>query len=243
MSGKGGMTRLYIFVLVLNLVFPVLGYTFTAFGQSPERYETTLDPDSLMTIGVNLVDAESHNLTWEGPWVYYELINVSIRAKWASHRLLGLPNEDGIRIEKQSALSKAFNNWMFPYTAPVKSILSNEWFTDLRNDTMLRDFDLTYNWSRFVLKDGHHIFITPFADDGNMSKAIYVDGALNLTVAKSFDTETNFNFWRFVGWYSSMLIGDQSWGLPVVFAWVLRIIGALSLFATIMLTRELIGFT
>lgn len=235
MSGNGSMTQLYIFILVLNLVFPVLGYTFTTFGETQQRYETSLDPDSLMTIGVNLVDAESHILTFRGPYVYYALINVTIRGSWTT-----LMSSHGLIFEKQSAVSLAFDNWWFPYKVGVKSVASNEWFVILRNETILRDFDTEYNWSRFVLEDGHHVFITPFANDGNMSKAIYVDGTLNVTLAKSFDTETNFNFWTFIGWYSSMMIGDQSWGLPSVFAWVLRILGALSLFATIMLTKELI---
>ncbi len=241
MSHSASMTRLYVFILVLNLVFPVLGYTFTSFGEMSERYELNLDPDSLMTIGLNLVDAESHVLTFGAAgWEEYELVNVTIRAQWARHRLVSLIYQDDIRFQKQSAISKAFNIWLTPYTVEVKSILTNEWFPGLRNDTILRDFDTEFNWTRFVLKDGHHVFVTPFATDGNMSKAIYVDGVLNVTIAKSFDEDTTFNFWRFVGWYSSLLIGDQSWGLPSVFAWVLRILGALSVFAVVMLTRDLI---
>ena len=240
MSDNGSMKNLYIFVLVLNLIFPVLSYTFTAFGEQSERYETDLDPDSLMMIGLNLVDGESHNLTWEGEWVYYELINVSIRAQWHSYFIL--PVRMGIRFQKQSAVSQAFKTWLFPYTVEIKSVASNEWFLILRNETIVRDFDTDYNWSRFVLKDGHHVFVTPFANDGNITKAVYEDGHLNVTIAKSFQEEdTTFNFWRFVGWYSSILIGDQSWGLPSVFGWVIRILGALSVFAVVMLTKELIS--
>lgn len=241
MSHSASMTRIYVFVLVLNLVFPVLSYTFLSFGEQSERYETSLDPDSLMTIGINLVDAESHVLTFGAAgWEEYLLVNVSIRARWATHRRLTLPDEDGIRLEKQSAISKAFNSFLIPYTVPVKSVASNEWFTDIRNDTIVRDFNPRYNWSRFVIKDGHHIFITSFLTDGNITKAVYDDGILNLTIAKSFDEDTTFNFWRFMGWYSSLLIGDQSWGLPSIFSWVLRILGALSVFAVVMLTRDLI---
>ena len=240
MSDNGSMTKLYIFVLVLNLIFPVLSYTFTAFGTQSERYETDLDPDSLMTIGINLVDGESHTLTWEGEWVYYELLNTSIRIQWDTFRLVSLIYQDAIRFQKQSAISLSFDNWWFPYLVDIKSITSNDWFAQLRNDTIVRDFDTNYNWSRFVLKDGHHVFITPFANDGNITKAVYEDGSLNVTIAKSFDEETSFNFWRFLGWYGSLMVGDQSWGLPSIFGWVIRILGALSVFAVIMLTKELI---
>ena len=243
MSDNGKMTTLYVFVLVLNLVFPVLGYTFTTFSSETERYEMELDPDDMMVIGLNLVDAESHNVTWEGGWVYFTLLNTTIRAQFSRHRIVGLVYQDGIRFQKQSAISKAFNSWLFPYTVEVKSVASNEWFVELRNETIERDWDTNFNWSRFVLQDGHHVFITPFETHGNISKAIWEDGTLNITTAKSFDQGTAFNFWSFIGWYGSLLIGDQSWGLPSVFSWVIRILGALSVFAVVMLTRELIGFT
>ena len=237
----GGMVRLWVFILVLNLIFPVLGYTFTSFGETEERYELELDADSLQAIGLNLVDAESHNFTFGLPYINYELVNDSIRAKWDTHRLVALIFEDGIRFQKQSAISKAFDIWLTPYTVSVKSIRSNEWFKTLKNETIIRDFDPEFNWSRFVLQDGHHVFVTPFSADGNITKAVLEDGQLNVTIAKSFDRDdTTFNFWRFVGWYTALLMGDQSWGLPSVFAWVIRIIGALSIFAAIMLARRMI---
>lgn len=229
---------------MLNLIFPVLGYTFTAFGVQSDRYELSIDADSLMTIGLNLVDGESYNLTWEGDWIYYELLNTSIRARWDTFRTVGLIYEDGIRFQKQSAISLAFDIWLTPYVVNVKSLSSNEWYGTLRNDTIIRDYDTTFNWSRFVLEDGHHVFVTPFEDHGNITKAIWEDGTLNVTLAKSFEEAgERFNFWRFIGWYGSLLIGDQSWGLPSMFSWVLRILGALSIYAVIMLSRELIGLT
>lgn len=241
MSHSPSMTRLYIFILVLNLVFPVLGYTFTAFGETTERYEVELDADSLMEIGLNLVDAESHTLIFkDGTWDYYTLINVSIRAQWARHRIVALIYQDEIRFQKQSALSLSFDSWLIPYVVDVKSLASNEWYPGLRNDTIIRDFNTEFNWSRFVLTDGHHVFITPTSEHGNITLAIFGDQELNVTIAKSFNEDTTFNFWRFVGWYSSLLVGDQSWGLPSIFAWVLRILGALSVFAVVMLTRDLI---
>lgn len=235
------MTGLYVFILMLNLIFPVLGYTFTVFGEQEERYEMDLSQDSMMEIGLNLIDAESHTLTFGAAgWELYEVINVTIRAQWARHRIVALIYEDDIRFQKQSAISLAFDIWLTPYVVSVKSLRSNEWYPGLKNATIIRDFDTNFNWSRFVLKDGHHVFITPTTNHGNITKAIFTDQELNVTIAKSFDTDTTFNFWRFLGWYSSLLIGDQSWGLPSMFSWVIRIIGALSIFAMVMLTRDLI---
>jgi hypothetical protein len=247
-GGDGGssLTRLYIFVLMLNLIFPVMGYTFTTFAEQSERYELDLDQDSLMTIGINLVDGESHNFTYGNKtWVEYSLLNESVRARWDNFRLTGLIYQDGFRFQKQSAISKAFNSWITPYTVSVRSLDSNEWFAILRNETIIQDFDTEFNWSRFVLKDGHHVFITPrTVGDQNITKAVNHDGELNMTIAKSFEEAgERFNFWRFISWYGSLLIGDQSWGLPSMFSWIVRILAAISMFAMIMLTRELIGFS
>lgn len=245
-GGGSSLTRIYLFVLVLNLVFPVLGYTFTSFGSQSERYELSLDPDSLMIIGINLVDGESHTLTFgAAEYDEYQLLNVSLRARWARHRIPGTLNyEDNLRFQKRSTVSQAFDSWLLPYLVRVKSIASNEWFWGLRNETIIRDFDSIYNWSRFVLTDGHHVFVTPTTNHGNITLAVFGDQELNVTIAKSFEEAgERFNFWRFVGWYSSILIGDQSWGLPAAFSWVIRILGGISIFAVIMLTRELIGFT
>lgn len=232
MSGNGSQTRIYVFVLILNIVFPVLGYTFTAFAEETEEYEISLDPDSIMAAGITLVDAESHNITYEGPWVEYVLLNLTIRSSWYA---------DAIVFQKRSPIGKAFNTWLFPYYVDVKSLQTNKWSGALLNVTIIDDWDSEYNWSRFVLADGHHIFVTPYDTDGNITKAVFDEGHVNVTIAKSFEEdETSFNFWNFLGWYSSLIIGDQSWGLPPIFSWFIRILAAISIFAMIMLTKDLI---
>lgn len=232
MSGNGAQTRIYVFVLILNIVFPVLGYTFTAFGEDTQDYEISLDPDALMAAGITLSDAESHNISYEAPWVVFDELNTTIRARW----LYG-----AIAFQKRSPIGWAFNSWRFPYVIDVKSVLSNRWHGSIKNSTIVIDFNTEYNWTRFILEDGHHIFVTPYADDGNMSKAIWDDGHVNVTIAKNFEEKgTNFNFWNFLGWYTALIIGDQSWGLPSIFSWFIRILAAISIFAIVMLTKDLI---
>jgi hypothetical protein len=217
MSTERSAVSLYIFVLVLNLVFPVMSYTFTAWGSQSENYELTLDPDDLMTIGLNLIDGESHNHTFgSGEWKYYSLMNVSTRARWDTFRVVGAVYYDGIRFQKQSPISLAFNSWLSTYTVEIKSLLSNEWFVVLRNETIVRDFD------------------------GNITKAVYDDAHLNITLAKSFDeSEERFNFWNFITWYGSIVIGSRSWGLPSIFSWVIRILAGISMLTVILLVKEL----
>jgi len=237
MSGKGSQTRIYIFVLILNIVFPVLGYTFTSFSEETQSYEISLDPDALMAAGINLIDAESHNLTYMADWVEYELLNVTIRARFFSTFLI----PPGLAFQKQSPIGKAFNSWGFPYWLSVKSVMTNKWYDPLENVTIVDDWNSEYNWSRFIIEGGHHAFVTPYDTDGNITKAVFTDGHLNVTIAKSFEADdTTFNFWSFLGWYSSLIIGDQSWGLPSIFSWFIRILAAISIFAIVMLTKDLI---
>jgi len=243
MGESGAQTRIYIFVLTLNLVFPVLAYTFTAFGVSPEDYEIALDADTLMIAGINLVDAESHNLTYNGGWVYYTLLNDTIRAQFMDDFRYSIiyEAEDGIGFQKRGVISKAFDSWTLPVGVGLRSVVTNILMRQISNATIISEWNEEYNWSRFVMLDGHQVFVTPFATDGNITKAVFDDAHVNVTIAKSFGEEdTSFNFWSFLRWYSSLLIGDQSWGLPSAFAWILRLLGAISVFAVVMLTKEMI---
>ena len=230
MSGTTGRMGLYLFVIVMNLVFPVFAYTFTTFGDEPEKFEIPLDIDTLNMAGITLKDAESHNLTYGGAWVEYTEINLTIRARWNLNRLM---------FQVRSGIGKAFNSWIFPYRVDVKSMKSNLWYQALTNASMVLEWSPKYNWSRFVLAEGHQIFITPEDTHNNITRGIFQDGNLNVTIAKTFEEETHFNFWRFLGWYTSMLIGDQSWGLPTMFSWVIRILMAVSVLSIVMLTKEL----
>lgn len=236
--------KLYIFILVLNLVFPVLGYTFTTFGGDIAEYEIGLDPDMLAMAGITLADAETHNITYNGGWVTFTEINTTIRATFMDaiynpwYTLIG----DGMTFEKQTSIGRALDLWggWYSYKMDVKSLNTNEWTKILSNETIVRDWDIDYNWSRFILADGHNIFITPYDTHGNITRGVYVDAHLNCTIAMTFGTDTNMNFWQFIGWYASIMVGSNSWGLPSMFSWLIRVLGALSVFAIVMLTKELI---
>lgn len=241
MSSDSGRVGLYVFVLIVNMVFPVFGYTFTTFGEAPENFDVPLDADTLNMAGITLVGAEHHNISFTATWAYWTEINGTVRARWMEDVSFGQVNlGDGIIIQGQSAVGKALNNWLLPYTVRIKSIKTNQWFASISNASIITEWSPTYNWSRFVLANGHQLFLTPYLTHNNISQAAFVDGHLNMTIAKTFEESTHFNFWRFLGWYTSILVGDQSWGLPPMFSWLIRILGAISILAVILLTKELI---
>lgn len=245
MAQTGGRLSLYIFILVLNLVFPVLGYTFTTFGEDYGDFEVSLDSDALMMSGIELVDAESDNLTYNGAWAYFEVENKTTRFRFMDDikdpsvfpiKTLG----DGINTQRQTAIAKVLNTWYSKYRIPVKGVKSGLWLKAMFNSSIINEWDTQYNWSRFVLYDGTNIFITPFSG-GNITDAVYVTAKVNITVAKTIDESSTFNFWQFLGWYSSLMMGTASWGLPPVFAWVIKIFSALSVLAMVLLTKEMVS--
>jgi hypothetical protein len=238
---EGGRLSLYVFVLVLNLVFPVFSYTFTTFGSEAQEFEASLDADTLTMAGINLVDAETEVMTYDGAWMIFGDLNVTFRARFGSDirnprlTIVG----DGIGVQKQSPVSLFGNDWAIVYRPDIKSVQTNQWLKLIANETIVQDYDATYNWSRFILETGHQVFITPNLDHGNVTRAVYVDGVLNMTIGRTFEEDTHFNFWKFLTWYTSLLIGAQSWGLPSMFSWIIRILGAMSILSVVMLTKEL----
>lgn len=241
MADNGNRLGLYVFVLVLNLVFPVLGYTFTTFGTDYQDYDVNLDPDTLMMAGITIIGAESHNVTYNGEWVYFETQNKTTRFRFMDD-ILGpalFVVADGIAIRRQSAVSTALDTWLFAHKVAVKGLKTGKYAEAIHNATIIAEWEPVYNWSMFSITDGTKIFITCFSGS-NITKSVYEDGTLNITVGQTFAETSNFNFWQFLGWYSSLMLGQQSWGLPPVFAWVIRLFSALSILAMILLAKEMI---
>lgn len=241
MGETEGRLGLYIFVLILNLVFPILGYTFTTFGVEPEKYDISLDLNTLMMAGINLVSAESHNVTWMGEWVYFEIQNMTTRFRFMEkiYDTTTFAYKDGVAIQRRSPASLALNNWVFPQSVSAKGIKTGNWEQTMTNATIIAEWEQYFNWSRFLLSDGTNLFITCFSGT-NITKSVYEDGTLNVTIAQTFEETTKFNFRQFLGWYTSLMLGTQSWGLPPIFGWSLKLLSALSILAMILLSKELI---
>ncbi|MHC4573389.1 MAG: hypothetical protein ACYS76_04545 [Planctomycetota bacterium] len=228
---------------MLNLVFPVFGYSLTNFPSgAPENYDIDLDAESLEAIGITLIDAESHNLTFPSAWIDYTDLNKTYRARFRpAFGTGGAPLGDGVQV--QTSPVDGWLTWLFGYFVNIVSLTSGTSLEYVSNATIIADYDTRYNWSRFDLGTGEKLFITPNDPTHNITYAVNTVGHINVTIGKAFEETTDFNFMRFASWYVSIMVGGSSWGLPDIFAWITRILGALSILATVMLARELIGFT
>lgn len=241
MGENTGRLGLYVFVLVLNLVFPVLSYTFTTFESNYGDYDIALNDESLMIAGINLVGGESHNLTWGGDWVYFAQENQTTRLKfdgpwYEPYRFL---RGDGIALERQTAIGLALDSWVSKNRIGVRGYISGFQDQIITNASIISEWNSDYNWSRFRMTDGTNVFITPFSGT-NITDAVFISGTLNVTLAETFKESTTFNFWQFLGWYAGLMIGVSSWGLPPAFGWILKIFSAISVLALILLAKEMI---
>jgi len=248
MSESGGLTRLYVTVLVFSLLMPVISFSLTSWEVDVEDYEISIDPDVLMIAGISLSDGITLNVSWKSDYVYYEFPNKTIRTKWTDTwtriGVLGgiVDMGDGLAFETQTATNKFLNNWWLPYKYRMRPESESSWDYIAHNLTIESNFNPKYNYSRFILEDGYQIFFTPYNPNENLSTALYDTGHLNCTIGISVvESGAGFNFGQFMTWYWSIIVGSSSYGLPTFLSWIVRIISALTLLSGILLARELIG--
>lgn len=230
---SGGNLRLYIMTLVITLVFPTLAFTFTNFPDEMDTYDISLDAQSLMKAGITLTDAETHNITWNrnGDIFYYSVGNKSLRVIWQDW---GIVLGDGLAIQRPS--------WFGWWDPDFQWLISQSTGAKARivfNSTIVSEWDDTYNWTWFRSEDGLNVFIQPNDPASDINTAVFTDATLNVTLGYALSEETSFNFMQFINWYMSLLVGGESFGLPGVFIWILRIVSAITLLSAILLVKDL----
>lgn len=236
--------KLVTFSFILSIIFPTFAYTFTTFGEEPFNFDITLGVDELINAGIQLSDAEAHNVTFGGAPQEYTVKNTTMRVKWVDRFLL----PDYFANQQQDYISKVLDTWAFGAEEmdwimdPAAGFLPS---TQLTNETVIDNFDTQYNWTRYTLvQNSLTVFITATKpDDGNITKAITDTGIVTVTVASQvFDSET-INFENFGKWYINVVTGSGGdWGLPSFMSWVVRIFSFLTLLSGILLAKEFVPF-
>ena len=83
------------------------------------------------------------------------------------------------------------------------------------------------------------MFITDPLREGNITRAVMVDGNLTLTLAQDMAWAEEPNIPSFMSWYAGLVTGSESWGLPDNFAIIVRIMTLLGIFSGVFLLSEL----
>ena len=224
-----GSTKYATFFLIFSIVFTYYSYAL-AFSTVPEsRWDLTLDYDQVFAAGIMLGEADELNLTYGSGWQYFDHNNTEIRVKWDYNVILGYH----IRFDSHVKIFNIAITWV--------SMEIRDYGEYLYNSSLVIEYDNVTEWSQFKFKNGYELFFVDPELENNMTRAVYEDGIVLVTVAESISFKDDVNLMTFVSWYTGTITGTNSYGLPSVFNVILQVISVLSLLSVIILAKEMIS--
>lgn len=238
---EDGTLKLVIFSFTLSLLFPMMAYTFTAFGTLPENFDISLDMNQLENAGIILSDAESHNVTFDAPAQEYTVGNQTMRVQWVDRGALA----DYFSSLQQSFIERVLGTWAFPVRMDVVYDGSSGWIRswDNTNSTVISKFDTTYNWTKWsCVQNGLTVFVTCLPADNNNMTASIINGTVTVTVGSALIDSDDPSILSFVNWYVDVVTGQSGdWGMPSFLVWIVRIFSFMTLLSGYLMATELIG--
>lgn len=215
----------------------MFGFAFTTFAQEPiQAVQTILDEDDLQREGIIFVNATTIEISHDGGWSYFTENNKKFRLQWFDPTI-PLLRDDGIHIQQQDIPDQYLDTWYFPYWLPIKIgkvVLYSE--TGINNATIKQYWETEFNWTRFSFGNGLLGFITTY--DNNISRAVDVDGALNITIGEP-DTSNEYDASNFVDWYWDSIFSWDVAGIPSVISVFTKIIVVLNFVSAVLVIREI----
>jgi hypothetical protein len=218
MGLSSASVRLLVFFLAFSVIFPVAGYAFTSFGGVPSI--GGISEESLMNAGIIMNDAVTHNVTRGAGWVTFDLNSTSYRVSWSA-------DDFSFQVPHQ------YLGWVWPATitpTPYKGVWA------------IGNYSTTYNWTHFVLDEGGgheaEAFFTIYDDYSSMYECM-ANGNVTVTIGRAFEPSAP-DLFSFVGWYLGVITGLQTFGLPAVFLWILRMFTIIGILSAVLLAREFI---
>ena len=225
-----GSVKYATFFLVFSVVFTYFSYALT-FSVTPQnRWDITISVEEIMSTGILLGEADDLNLTFDSGYQYFNVNNTEIRVKWGW--LVGIG--DTIWLETHV---KFFGVGMAWTPMGIK-----DYGNYLYNSSIIIEWVDQPKWSRFKAKNGYEVIFSDPEQEHNISRAVYYDGIITVTVAESISFGDKVHLMTFVSWYAGMVTGTNSYGLPSVFNIVLQVINMLALLSVVILVKEMISF-
>ena len=224
-----GSVKYASFFLIFSIVFTYFSYALTFSATPQNRWDITISIEEIMSTGILLGEADDLNLTFGSGYQYFNVNNTDMRVKWGW--LVGVG--DTIWFETHVKFFGLGLAW-----TPMGI---RDYGNYLYNSSIIVEWDNQKNWSRFKAKNGYEPFFTDPEQEHNISRAIYDDGIITVTVAESITFGDKVHLMAFVSWYAGMVTGTNSYGLPSVFNIVLQVINMLSLLSVVILVKEMIS--
>ncbi len=224
-------TKYATFFLIFAMSFSYFAYALTFTTTSEGKWDISLDVEEVMSSGILLGEAAELNLTYGGVgtnWQYFNINNTDIRVEWSWIVTIG----DNFRFQTHVKFFGIGLAWT--------EMGIRDYGTEIYNSSVITEWNNQTKWSRFKAKNGYEIFFTDPEQEHNITRAIYDDGIVKVTVAESITFSDRVNFFTFASWYVGMVTGTNNYGLPSVFNVILQIINVLSLLSVIVLTKEIL---
>ncbi|MBA7491309.1 hypothetical protein ES702_01854 [subsurface metagenome] len=224
-----GSVKYASFFLIFSIVFTYFSYALTFSATPQDRWDITISVEEIMGTGILLGEADDLNLTWGSGYQYFTVNNTEMRVKWGWLAGIG----DSIWLETHVTFFGIGLAW-----TPMGI---RDYGNYLHNSSIIIEWNDQIKWSRFHPKNGYELFFTDPEQEHNISRAVYEDGIITVTVAESVDFGDKVHLMTFVSWYAGMVMGTSNYGLPSVFNIVLQLINVLSLLSVVILVKEMIS--
>ena len=224
-----GSTKYATFFLIFSIIFTYYSYALAFSATNEGRWDITISYEDMQSTGMLLGEADDLNLTYGAGWEYFSVNNTEIRVEWTW--IVGIG--DHFRFQTHVKFFGLTLAWM--------EMGFKDYGTEIYNSSVIIEWEENRYLSRFQAKNGYIVFFTDPLLEHNITRAIYEDGTVTVTVAESITFNDNVNLMTFVSWYAGMITGTNSYGLPSVFNIVLQVISVLSLLSVVILAKEMIS--
>ncbi len=222
-----------ITMLLVSILFHYFSYSFTITAIDYSDYDITISIIDLYSTGIMIGENDEHNISYNpllftDVWTFFNIENSTIRLQWRDQLIA----DDSIRAQIQAKFF-GFPMWVdFDWAVQGQDFIYNETIIVLYG----REYD---NMTIIRALTGYVLFITDPLKQGNITRAVQVDGNLTLTLAQNVAWAEEPNITSFISWYFGLVTGTESFGLPDNFAIIVRIMTLLGMFAGIFLLSEL----
>lgn len=232
---------LIVTVLVFNILFPTFAYAFTTLAVTGDGViDSVIDPDVLLLDGINIENATTHTIDHGETWTEFEVGAETFRVMWAED-IDGLFYDDpGFAIQRRAnPIDRAFNTWLFPLNIRWVNPVNGTALDVLDNSTLIDAYDEERGYAKIDLKEDARIVLFSHNETiaDTFEDSIEVNGTILVTVASAISDD--FSFLGLIDFFTGTLIGDNLYGLPTIFAWIMRLITGLSVLALAWFVKDM----
>ena len=224
-----GATKYATFFIIFTIVYTYFSYALSFSVVPINRWDVSLDLDEIFASGIMLGEADDLNISYGSGWQYFTVNNTEIRVEWDYIVTIG----DHFRLQTHVSFLGIELYWV--------EMGINDYGYEIYNSSVIVEWNNKTKVSQFKCKNGYYLLFSDPELEHNITRAIYEDGAVTLTIAESISFDDDVNLMTFVSWYTGMITGTKSYGLPSVFNVVLQVISVLSLLSVIILAKEMIS--